>query len=62
MLQLNPFGSYFGRQLDYTHIDGTGLGTDFTNLISASLRPKRPSYHGESDRFSSLIAPEARGA
>ncbi|MCH7709871.1 MAG: fibronectin type III domain-containing protein, partial [Myxococcales bacterium] len=62
VLQVNPFGSYFGRQLDYTHMDGTGLGTDFTKLISASLRPNGPSYNGERERFSLMIAPYAGDA
>ena len=58
-LQLNPFGTYHGRQLDYSHMGGTGIGTEFTNLGSNALRPNGPSYNGESERFSLLLAPYA---
>jgi hypothetical protein len=56
-LALNPFGSYFGRQLDYGHSDGTGLGADLLERLSPALRPNGPSYAGETERFSLLIAP-----
>ncbi|MGI9590063.1 MAG: fibronectin type III domain-containing protein, partial [Myxococcota bacterium] len=56
-LQLNPFGTYHGEQLDYSHLGGTGIGTEFTNLSSNALRPNGPSYNGEAERFALLIAP-----
>ncbi len=56
-LQLNPFGSYYGEQLDYSHLGGTGIGTAFTTLGSSHLRPNGPSYNGASERFSLLLAP-----
>jgi hypothetical protein len=56
-LRLNPFGSYHGRQLDYSHLDGTGLGAQVTEVFSSSLRPNGPSYNGERERFSLLLAP-----
>jgi hypothetical protein len=58
-LQLNPFGTYHGRQLDYSHMGGTGIGTEFTNLGSNALRSNGPSYNGESERFALLLAPYA---
>jgi hypothetical protein len=57
VLQINPFGSYHGRQLDYSHLGGTGVGTAFTTLGSSALRPNAPSYDGETERFSLLLAP-----
>ncbi|MCP4036507.1 MAG: hypothetical protein GY733_06195 [bacterium] len=56
-LWLNPFGSYFGPQLDYSHLGGTGVGKGMTELFSASLRPNGPSYNGKREDFSLLLAP-----
>ena len=61
-LWINPFGSYHGRQLDYSHLDGTGLGAEITELFSSSLRPNGPSYNGQRERFSLLLAPYAGDA
>jgi hypothetical protein len=58
-LQLNPFGTYHGRQLDYSHMGGTGIGTEFTNVGSNALRPNGPSYNGEREHFALLLAPYA---
>ncbi len=56
-LSLNPFGSYFGQQLDYSHLGGTGVGTEFATLASGSLKPNAPSFNGQTVRFSLLLAP-----
>lgn len=56
-LWINPFGSYHGRQLDYGHLDGTGVGAEVTAHFSSSLRPNGPSYNGQRERFSLLLAP-----
>jgi hypothetical protein len=56
-LSINPFGSYHGRQIDYSHLGGLGIGTDITLAASGSLRPNGPSYNGQSVRFSLLLAP-----
>jgi hypothetical protein len=56
-LALNPFGSYHGRQLDYHHLDGNGLGAEFTAAASGSLRPNGPSFNGQHLSFSLLLAP-----
>jgi len=61
-LWLNPFGSYYGEQLDYSHTDGTGLGAEVTEIYSSSLHPNGPSYNGERERFSLLLAPYAGDA
>jgi hypothetical protein len=61
VVSLNPFGTYHGRQLAYDHLGGTGVGTEFTTLISSAVRPNGPSYNGEHERFSLLLAPY-RGA
>jgi hypothetical protein len=55
-VRVNPFGSYHGRQLDYSHLGGTGLGAAWSNLRSSSLRPNGPSYNGARERFSLLVA------
>jgi hypothetical protein len=62
VLSLNPFGTYHGRQLAYDHLGGNGVGTEFTTLGSSAVRPNGPSYNGESERFSLLIAPYAGDA
>jgi hypothetical protein len=56
-LSINPFGSYYGNQLDYSHLGGLGIGTDITVAASGSLRPNGPSYNGQTVRFSLLLAP-----
>lgn len=56
-LCLNPFGSYYGPQLDYTHMGGNGIGTEFARLGSAALKPNGPSFNGQLQRFSLLLAP-----
>ncbi|MEJ2736976.1 MAG: fibronectin type III domain-containing protein [Anaerolineae bacterium] len=58
-LSLNPFGSYHGRQLDYRHLGGNGLGAEFTTAASGSLRPNGPSFNGQRLAFSLLLAPYA---
>jgi hypothetical protein len=58
-VSLNPFGSYHGRQLDYRHLGGNGLGTEFTVAVSGSLRPNGPSFNGQRLAFSLLLAPYA---
>jgi hypothetical protein len=58
-LSLNPFGSYHGRQLDYSHLGGNGVGAEFTVAISGSLRPNGPSFNGQRLAFSLLLAPYA---
>ncbi len=56
-LRLNPFGSYQGKQPDYSHMGGNGLGTDMAIMAGAQFRPNAPSFNGESEEFSLLIAP-----
>lgn len=56
-LWLNPFGSYHGRQLDYSHLGGSGVGAELTAAISGALRPNGPSYNGRTLSFSLLLAP-----
>jgi hypothetical protein len=56
-LSINPFGSYHGKQIDYSHLGGLGIGADITVAASGSLRPNGPSYNGQTVRFSLLLAP-----
>jgi hypothetical protein len=60
-LQINPFGTYHGRQLDYSHMGGNGIGTEFAKLGSNALRPNGPSFNGESEQFALLLAPYSGG-
>jgi hypothetical protein len=62
VVSINPFGSYHGRQLAYDHLGGNGVGTEFTTLGSSAVRPNGPSYNGERERFSLLLAPYAGDA
>ncbi|MGQ9490284.1 MAG: fibronectin type III domain-containing protein [Anaerolineae bacterium] len=54
---LNPFGSYYGRQLDYRHVGHHGVGAAITRAVSGSLRPNAPSFNGQTVRFSLMLAP-----
>jgi hypothetical protein len=56
-LWLNPFGSYFGKQMDYSHLGGNGLGAEIADKASSALRPNGPSYNGMTESFALLIAP-----
>jgi len=53
---LNPFGSYHGKQLHYPTAF-TGLGRLIATMMAESLDPLAPSYNGQSEEFSQLIAP-----
>ena len=55
---LNPFGSYHGKQLHYPTAF-TGLGKVIGTLMGESLAPLAPSYNGQSEEFTQLIAPYA---
>jgi hypothetical protein len=55
---LNPFGSYHGKQLRYVTAF-TGMGKRLALMMGESLDPLAPSYNGESEEFSQLIAPYA---
>jgi hypothetical protein len=55
----NPIGSYFGQQLDYSHLGGNGVGTELATAASSALRPNGPSFNGQIQRFSLLLAPYA---
>ncbi|RYZ72707.1 MAG: hypothetical protein EOP05_10730 [Proteobacteria bacterium] len=54
---LNPFGTYFGKQFDYSHVGGEKLGTVLANLGGVFVRPNAPSYAGRSLHFELMIAP-----
>ncbi len=56
-LWINPFGSYHGEQMDYSHLGGTGVGSEIADMASAALRPNGPSYNGKTESFSLLLAP-----
>jgi hypothetical protein len=58
-LALNPFGSYFGKQFDYSHLGGNGTGTVIMQAFSGALQPNGPSFNGETLNFSLLLAPYA---
>jgi hypothetical protein len=56
-LWLNPFGSYHGRQMDYSHLGGNGVGTEIAVRKGAQFLPNAASYNGMTEQFSVLIAP-----
>lgn len=58
-VSLNPFGSYYGRQFDYSHLGGNGNGTVIMQAFSGALAPNGPSFNGETLRFSLMLAPYA---
>lgn len=57
-IQLNPFGTYSGRQYHYATAD-TGVGNFLATHMSASdhIKPYAPSYNGQFQEFRLLIAP-----
>jgi len=55
---MNPFGSYHGKQFRYVTAF-TGLGKILGEVMGESLAPLAPSYNGEREEFSQLIAPYA---
>jgi hypothetical protein len=55
---LNPFGSYHGRQLRYPTAF-SGLGRLIATKVAPTLDPQAPSYNGQSEELSLLIAPYA---
>jgi hypothetical protein len=56
-VSLNPFGSYYGKQFDYSHLGGNGNGTVIMQTFSGALQPNGPSFNGETLRFSLMLAP-----
>ncbi len=56
-VSLNPFGTYYGRMLDYAHVGATGVGSDLLRAFSGALNPNGPSYNGQTLRFALLLAP-----
>jgi hypothetical protein len=56
-VSLNPFGSYYGRQFDYSHLGGNGNGTVIMQAFSGALAPNGPSFNGETLRFSLMLVP-----
>jgi hypothetical protein len=59
VISLNPFGSYYGKQFDYSHLGGNGNGTVIMQAFSGALSPNGPSFNGETLRFSLMLAPYA---
>jgi hypothetical protein len=57
IISLNPFGSYYGKQFDYSHLGGNGNGTVIMQAFSGALSPNGPSFNGETLRFSLMLAP-----
>jgi hypothetical protein len=58
-VSLNPFGSYYGKQFDYAHMGGNGVGSAFLLAFTGALNPNGPSYNGQRVSFSLLLAPYA---
>ncbi len=56
-ISLNPFGTYFGRQFDYSHLGGNGVGEELMTCIAPHLKSTAPSYNGKEEEFSLMIAP-----
>lgn len=59
---LNPFGSYHGKMLDYSHLGARGIGGEFMQALGGFMKPNGPSYNGQTLRFSLMLAPYAGDA
>ncbi len=57
VLSINPFGSYHGQQLDYSHMGGIDLGYKMNLVAGSHIRPNGPSYNGQREAFSLMLAP-----
>lgn len=55
-VKLNPFGTYYGRQLRYP-TSVTGLGRLFGILMADQLDSYAPSFNGKSGHFALMIQP-----
>ncbi len=60
-LSINPFGTYFGDQLDYSHTGSNQTGAMMTEAVGAHLEPSGPSWNGETERFRLMLAPYGGG-
>lgn len=60
-LSINPFGTYFGRQFDYSHLGTNQAGAQMTTAVGAHLRPSGPSWNGKFERFRLMLAPYSGG-
>lgn len=57
-IQINPFGTYWGRQLNYDgHLDVSGFGSQVLTLFSAHVGNNSPTYNGAEFEVSLLMAP-----
>ncbi|MES3039504.1 MAG: fibronectin type III domain-containing protein, partial [Bdellovibrionota bacterium] len=54
---LNPFGTYFGKQMDYSHVGGEKLGTILANMGAAYIKPNAPSYAGIQVEYDLMLMP-----
>jgi len=60
-LSVNPFGTYFGDQLDYSHTGSNQTGAMMTEAVGAHLRPSGPGWNGETEKFRLMLAPYGGG-
>lgn len=56
-IYLNPFGTYFGGQLDYSHIHKSKVASQMAQAVSAHMRPGGPSFNGKVVTFRLMLAP-----
>ena len=54
---MNPFGTYFGKQLNYAHVGGEKLGTLMANMGAPYVRPNAPSFMGKTISYELMIVP-----
>lgn len=57
-VSMNPFGTYYGKQLKYSkHLETTGLGEKLADLVALYISSNAPTYNGKSFNLSLMIAP-----
>lgn len=57
MIRINPFGSYFGDQFDYSHLGGSQLGTLGALKNAPYIDSNAPTFNGKRVEFRLLLKP-----
>lgn len=54
---INPYGTYYGKQLDYSHLSENDVGVELICAVAPFLKSSAPSYNGGKLNFALMIAP-----
>jgi len=54
---INPFGTYYGKQLDYSHLSENDVGVEVATAVAPFLNSTAPSFNGGTLNFALMLAP-----